>query len=139
MVNEIIDVLNHTLDGFMPGQKVYGLAQTVHYCIQGPVEEYLPALVARDGELTYAGIDDTVPVIIYHKMGGMTTQQQTRGFGDGVGDVVNTFTMALVVYWSRKRLNVYPHEMVPLIQARFPQLIRDVPNIKITRIRMAQR
>jgi len=135
MVNELIHILNESLDGLTVSQAAYGLAQTVER-ITGTEREILPGVIGSDGECKYVGIDDIKSLIVYHKLNSSSTAALPNGKGENPGDLVNTFSMSMYLYWDRKRFNKQPDEVLILIQARWPQLIMQVPDAKTVRIRV---
>lgn len=135
MVNEIVHTLNQTLQDLSGSAAIYGIAHTVSRT-QGSETDILPGIIDRDGEVTYVGIDDVYTLIAYHKLNTVNSTQLNTGYGDAAGNVVNTFGMALIVYWDRKRFNAFPHEMIMLLQARMPQMIVGVPNVRTARVRI---
>jgi hypothetical protein len=135
MVNEVINILNEQITDLVTGQAVYGLAQTV-LRKQGTEREMLPCIVSPDGEGKYVGIDDVKSLITYHKLNSATSTQIANGKGDNPGDISNTYTLSLLIYWDRKRFNKQPDELLMLIQARWPQVILNMPDTKSVGIRI---
>jgi hypothetical protein len=137
MVKDIIAILNERLSGLARESVVYGLAQSV-LRVQGVEREVLPCVVLPDGEGLYVGIDDVNALMMYHKLSSATsTQVPNSGKGDNPGDLVNTYGMALVIVWDRKKLDMMQDEMMMLIQANIPVLISGIPDIKVTRVRVS--
>lgn len=136
MVNDVIHILNAQLNDLVLGQAVYGLAQTV-LRTQGTEREMLPCIVSSDGEGKYVGIDDIRPFISYHKLNSATSSQIANGKGDNPGDISNSYSMAQLIYWDRKRFNKLPDQILLLIQARWPQIILSMPDTKMVRIRIS--
>lgn len=134
MISEVLDLINEQLMGINPAEKIYGQAQTVHR-ISGSETDELPGIIGADGEIKYVGIDDVESIIIYHKLNAGSIIQQNNGRGDTVGDLQDTFSLSLITYWDRKKIKLMPDQMLLLIQARMPQEIRGIKDIKTIRIR----
>lgn len=135
MVKDVIDILNQQLEGIKSDQAVYGLAQSV-LRVQGTERELLPAIIQKDGEAKYVGLDDIKSLIVYHKALSSSSALLSNGKGDNQGDIINTYSMGLFVYWDRNRLDLMPDEILMIVQARFPQLIQGMPDVKVLRIRI---
>lgn len=124
MLEQVIDHINKELVKLFeskPGSKVYGLAQSM-IRMKGTTPELLPALVDSKGEGKYIGIDDKSPIITYHKTNSISTRlDESKGNGDSLGKVVNTYAQTLIVYLNRKRVNILPDELYIKIQAVFPE------------------
>lgn len=134
MIEEILEIINSSLEGLHLDQKVYGLAQTV-IRVQGSEQDALPGLVERNGEIKYVGIDDVDSIIIYHKLNGLTSTQQNKGIGDRPGDVKNNYNMSAIAYWDRKRYNKMPDEFMMIIQSRIPSIVTGLDKIKTLMIK----
>lgn len=130
MISSVIDEINKRFTKLfetVPGVKIYGLAQTM-LRKQGSELELIPALVDYIGEGKYIGIDDTAPVIIYHKSNSITSTIDTkRGYGQEVGAIVNTYSNSIIVYLSRKRLQMLPDELFLYLQAAMPSVFKMPP------------
>ena len=136
MIREVIHILNKQLEGIKPDQSVYGLAQSV-LRVQGVERELLPAIIQKDGEASpYVGIDDIKSLIIYHKLLSSQSAIINNGKGDNPGDITNTYSMALFLYWDRNRLDIMPDELLMMIQARFPVIITGITDVKTLRVRI---
>ena len=134
MIVEILDLINDQLKGIDPAEKVYGQAQTV-IRISGSEQDELPGLIGADGEIKYVGIDDVESIIIYHKVNSVSIIQQNNGRGDAVGDMQDTFSLSLIAYWDRKKIKFLPDQLLLMLQARLPQEVRGITDIKTVRIR----
>lgn len=120
LLHSFIDRLNKDIAGIIPGMKTYGLARTVTRK-QGSESQTLPCVVNKDGEAIYVGIDDDVPVIVYHRIASISTARSARpGTGDGHSDLVNTYQMAMIVFIDHKKAKLYPEELFLLLQANIP-------------------
>jgi hypothetical protein len=127
LLRKAISQINNSLSKVFNGMKVYGLAQTA-YRKTGDQQERFPQVVDLEGEGKYVGIDDTDPIIIYHRNTGLTTGRTTRqGYGDGHSDLVNTYQMAMIVFQSQELTKMFPEELFLFLQANFPEEIRFNP------------
>lgn len=134
MINEVLSILNNALTGLHADEKIYGMAQSV-VRVSGSVTELLPGTIDRTGEVTYVGIDDVSSLILYHKLNSLSTVAKTNGVGDKPGDMVNTYGLSTIIYWDRRRYNKMPDELILVIQARLPQIITGIADIKLTKIK----
>lgn len=135
MVNEIIDILNESLAGLTTSQVMYGVAQSMERT-QGTEREILPCIVDRTGEGKYVGIDDVKTIIGYHKLNSATSVQVNNGKGDNPGDLTNTYSLSMILYWDRRRFNQLSDDLLMLIQSRWPILVLNMPDTKVVRIRL---
>ena len=122
-IRDIISSLNETIE-LPKGSEVYGVAELVS---QG--ESTLPEI---DGK--FVGIDDIYPVRIYHRILSMTSKIDPKGgYGNSSGDVVNTYSIAMVVFLQHQRSGKYPDQLILQIQANMPDILKIVPykNIKV--------
>jgi hypothetical protein len=140
MISSVIEEINKGFKKLFEttaGVKIYGLAHTM-LRTKGSETELIPALVDHSGEGKYIGIDDTAPVIIYHKSNSITsTIRPSEGFGRDPGGLVNTYNNTLIVYLNRKRLKLLPDELFLFIQAHFPDTFKMDPftvSIRITNV-----
>lgn len=78
----------------------------------------------NDGNEISDIINDTYPIVIYHRMTGQAffdvAQNQANSFGDGTNNKGLTSNMVMVVYGDRKRLKMTQEELSSLIYAYFP-------------------
>lgn len=123
-IRDIISSLNETIE-LPKGSEVNGVAELV-----SRDESTLPEI---DGK--FVGIDDIYPVRIYHRILSMSSKIDTKGgYGNAVGDVVNTYSITMVVFLQHERAGRYPDELILLIQANMPDRLKIVPykDIKVT-------
>lgn len=135
MVRKIISILNDRYTGIERESSVYGLAQSM-LKVQGSVRELLPCLIDTDGEGQYVGLDDIDKLRIYHKLNNAGSTQNLNGSGDNPGDLVNTYSLGMIITWNRKALDKMADEILMLIQANTPVLIKGIPDMKLARIRI---
>lgn len=120
-IHDIVHILNRAIN--VPLSDVHGIAQTV---LKG--EEKIPALVKKDGTGVYVGIDDQYGVRIYHKLNSLTTTVKAReGYGRSAGTQINTYSLSMIVFLNRKRVSMYPDELLALLQSQLPEAIKLEP------------
>ena len=129
-INEQIKPL---LDAFT-GSQLYGLAKSM-VRETGTVRELLPALVDKEGEGRYVGIDDVAPVIIYHKSNSITVSEKPNsGMGNSRALQIYTYNNTMIVFMDRKKINLLPDEFILLLQANISDGLK-VPDYKTVLIR----
>ena len=92
---------------------LFGLSETVTR------EDQQFPVFFKTNQGTWAGFDDRKEIILYHKLNSVQTTQANTGYGDKNGDVVNRYSMNLVVYFKSQK--VKPDEMFAFIQAVLPE------------------
>lgn len=130
-VSKFIDAINEhvkTLLDTWPGAKLHGLCQSV-VRRSGSEYELLPAEVTKNGEMIYVGIDDTAPIIIYHKCENITFAAVKGGYGDSPGDNINNYQNSMIVYMDRSITKLLPEELLLYVQANFPTNLKASPYI----------
>jgi hypothetical protein len=132
LLRDFIVQINETFKGLLPDLKVFGLAQLVRRQT-GSVEETLPGIIDRDGEVTFVGPDDIDAVRIYHRLTGATSSRSTnKGVGDSENDIVNSYQMAMIVYMDHKRSKLFPEELFLYLQANMPDGLNSEPYKRIS-------
>lgn len=124
MVEDIIRTINRELvDLFKsyPGVKVYGMSQTMTRKAKKGKDVTIPAVVDKDGEGKWVGVDDTAPMIIYHKTLSPMTSRAVEGYGD-LQDITNTYNNGIIVSFDRSKICLTADEVQTHIQARMPGL-----------------
>jgi len=125
-LNDFVSAINDHFSGLVPGIKVYGIARSI-VRRTGTVVETLPGIVSYKGEIEYVGIDDVNSVRIYHKSVSISTTQRNNGSGNNIGDIVNTYGMAMFVYLDRAKLNLDAEEFFLYLQANMPDNVKADP------------
>jgi hypothetical protein len=129
--NLIVNKINEHINIF-EGMKLYGIAQSVR---RG--DQVMPAIIDTNGEAYYIGIDDIVPIQVYHKMGSVNVQLTGQGRGDSPGDIKNIYSNTMVVYMNQKRLRKSVDEVFLYLQANFPDRLQYknfVINVRINSV-----
>lgn len=123
-IRDIISSLNETIE-LPKGSEVNGVAELV-----SRDESTLPEI---DGK--FVGIDDIYPVRIYHRILSMSSKiVPGTGYGNEVGNISNTYSIAMVVFLQHERAKLYPDELLLFIQSNMPDRMKGQPyrDIKIT-------
>jgi len=93
--------INQQLCNLVPGAKVYGVARPAK---RGT--EILPVTFENEKEF-YVGIDGKETLQVYHKEISTSTTQETIGtYGDDIFNEVNTYQMAMIIFFDEKRLRI---------------------------------
>lgn len=133
-ISTINDQLRPITEKFT-GSRVFGLAQSMIRETSGGLE-LIPALVDKEGEGKYIGIDDTAPITIYHKSNSITvTDKPNSGVGDSRAHKVDTYSNSMIVFMDRKATCLLPDEFLLFIQANLPDEIK-IQNYKSVNIRL---
>lgn len=116
-IRNIISSLNESI--ILPtGSEVNGVAELVPRD-----DKTLPEI---DGN--FVGIDDKFPVRIYHRLINVNSLIRSgTGVGRSVGDQVNTYSAAMVVFLQKERACLYPDELLLFIQSNFPERVTMNP------------
>jgi hypothetical protein len=132
-MEDIVNNINSYLEPFMkayPNSLLLGLTTPVmRQARSGDTEinQIFPSVVSNSGECKDAAIDTTRPIMIYHKLLGITSQIVARsGFGDGKGDLLNTINMQLVVYFGRDKLPLSLEELYIQLNHYIPEELEPV-------------
>jgi hypothetical protein len=98
-------------------------------------QQIIPCVVDRYGEAVEVSIDDTKPIILYHKMLGMQSQMKTgTGVGDNQGDYINTYNMQMVVYYGMDKVLLLQDEFYMQLLYYVPKIIKDTDPFKMAQI-----
>lgn len=122
-IRDIISSLNELIE-LPKGSELFGVAELVS---RG--ESTLPEINGK-----FVGIDDTYPVRIYHRVISMTSKVDPKGgYGNSAGDIINTYSVVMVVFLQHERSGKYPDELILHIQSNMPDMIRLIPykNIRV--------
>ena len=117
-VKDIVERINFYLkDSFIKNGfgdlSLFGVSETVTR------EDQQFPVFFKTNQGTWAGFDDRKEVILYHKLNSVQTTQPQTGYGNNFGDVINRYSMNLVVYFKSQK--VKPDEMFAFIQAVLPE------------------
>ena len=130
-VKDIVETINFVLkdslikNGF-GDIKLFGISETVMR------EEQSFPVFFKKNDGTWAGFDDRKDLILYHKLNSVQTSQTKSGYGDSFGEMVNVYSMNLIVYWKSDKVKA--DEMFAFIQAVLPESPRK-ENSNFTYIR----
>lgn len=123
-IRDIISSLNETIE-LPKGSEVNGVAELVPRD-----DQTIPEI---DGK--FVGVDDVYPVRIYHRLLSVASKIDTKkGYGNDVGGITNTYSIAMVVFLQHERAKLYPDELLLFIQSRMPDRLKGQPynDIRIT-------
>jgi len=134
MIFDIIKAINKDFSGIHPEEKFFGIAQTIEFMRAGE-KIRMPSIIDFTGELKYVGIDDVNSLMVYHKLNSATVTQLTNGNGDHFGDIRNTFSIGMYVYWDTLKLKLYADQLIMLLQSRLPVTVKGLQDIKQVVIR----
>ncbi len=124
-VHDIVDRINESLST-IKSSVVYGIAMTAIRDNNG-AEERVPMALRSKTEGQYIGVDDEEGIIIYHKLINMTSRvDKTRGVGREPF-LNNVYSMAIIVFLNRARVEFLPDELVNVIQDLIPSIISLPP------------
>lgn len=126
-IHDIVLTINESLQ-LGAHVSLFGIATSV---IDGN-DEKLPAVLKRDGEADYVGIDDRDSIRLYHKVNSVSCSlKASEGYGRSAGAQVNTYAMVMIVFLNRKRRDLYADELFAIIQSQFPEKINLPPYASI--------
>lgn len=123
-IKEIVTWINGRLSSLVPGSKFYGIAKTAL-----KDEKILPI----EGD-KYIGLDDTYPMMAYHKELGLASSDAPgNGFGDNIKDIINSHSMAMIIYYNSEKTRVNTDQLYMIMQKRVSGVLKS-PGIKYARI-----
>lgn len=79
------------------------------------IRQTLPCVYIAGQDPKYVGIDDTYPIIIYHRLLRNNTQPWDKQFGDGNKFLKAKATMIMIVYADRSRIGISQDDLESLI------------------------
>jgi hypothetical protein len=111
---DIAQWANGLICPIIPGVKSFGIGKTA-----SKDDKQMP--YADD---TYIGIDDTYPSIIYHKELSVASAILPGGFGESVGNLQNTFQMAMIVYFNETKCGLSADKLYMFIQSAITGVLK---------------
>lgn len=132
ILNDIVQQINEGLTSTLfsqskrfSGSKLYGICEQA--VKTGRQKEEFPSIVDLAGDGKYVGIDDKQNLIIYHRKQNLSISDDTvnKGYGDNPAGSINTYSMVMVVYMNRKKLNMEADELVVYLQKHFPYTLEN--------------
>jgi len=87
-------------------------------------KQSLPCIYLEGQDAKYVGVDDSFPIIIYHKLLRNTTQPAKTQFGDGNKTIKATTLLNMLVYADRARIRLSPEDLEALVLSG---LVDEVP------------
>lgn len=134
MIGKILDIVtSESIKGIHSTEKFFGIAETVNRQT-GSIVERMPGIVAPDGEIIYAGIDDIHSLMVYFKVNSTSISLIRNGVGNHYGGYRNVFNVSAYIYWDRHRLNLSADQIIMLMQSRMPIAIRGITDVKSVEI-----
>jgi hypothetical protein len=88
----------------------------------GAIETF-PAIMDRDYEAQPVSVDDSYPLIIYHKVNNKTYAIDKKQFGDRFTYMVETSQVKMLVYGKYAKLKLSREQLEALITSNFPDNI----------------
>lgn len=124
-LKEIVTNINTTIKSNLTGdyQKgaYNGLAKLVLQKDSDDADRYI-AMIYSDGRETRCEVDDTNPLILYHRCLSINQEEATNiSFGDGRG-IKETVNMIAVVY-SKSSMSACQEDLASIIMASFPDTL----------------
>lgn len=128
MLHSIVDWINESLAGIIPGAKFYGIARTA-----AKDDKILPVTENEK----YIGLDDTYPAQIYHKHLTISSANvPNSGYGDNLSSLSNTYGMAMVAFIDEKKTGIKADELYTIIQAKITGILK-IEGYKSVRVSVA--
>lgn len=104
------------------GYAAHGIAELTFRSTDNAIYPF----VAEDG--VYVGIDDTKPLILYHRSQNATIRNKGKGFGDVENKEVFAVSMTMVVYQNQERTKLTQDELFLYLKSAFPAMAFKIPN-----------
>jgi len=121
-INDIVCQLNDSFTVLPEGSIVGAIAYTM---LRTDSENTrIPVITDKDFEGVNLVPDDTVPVILYHKISSVTTKRNPQEAGRSLG-VVNTYNMQMIVFLNKKKVNWVSDELFLYLQAILPDTLKN--------------
>jgi hypothetical protein len=130
-LKEQIDIINKKLsevlfsDKRFAGAQINGVASLATYK-DGDAIKTSPVVMDQNYEARWVGLDDTYPLIIYHRITGISYSQQGNSapqFGRASNKVSQAAEIYLVVYGRFAPLQLTTEKLEALLVAGFPDLV----------------
>jgi hypothetical protein len=127
-IHNIVDDINKSLVELNLAEAVYyGVAQTA---IRS--EEKIPAIVTRNGELSYVGVDDKRGVIVYHKLNSLTTRVDLKNSIGRQPTYINQYSLSAYVYLNRRKVKLLNDEFYNSMVEAVPTIFSVPPYQSVT-------
>lgn len=133
MIDTVIRKINSGLEEVFkyPGVKFYGMTQSLKkQDEEGNISVY-PAVVDDEGEGDWVGVDDTAPMIIYHKNLNVSLKT-VLGYGEE-NNPVSLYGNQMIVFFDRSKINIPADEIHLFVMARTSERfkMRDFKSVRI--------
>lgn len=123
MIDQIIKELNQSICGCYPSGKLYGLTSLMRR------DNYtIPAEINFEGEGIPITPDNTIPMIVYHRLNSIASTQAntTPNYGDKVSNFNNAFSLSAFVYFDRSQLKKSVDDIYFSIQAAISRISQNL-------------
>lgn len=125
VLNDIVHSLNESLVKTLfsqskrfKGAKLFGISEQA--IRTGDNKQEYPQIVDLSGDGKYTGIDDTFPLILYHKKQGVAVTIDTApSYGDNQKGSINRYSLSMIVFFNRTKLKMESDEMALYLQQHF--------------------
>lgn len=134
-LNELVALINDGIrdsslkDKRFSTAQLEGIAyQVARESTEGEQLEVFPAIVEPEKDPRYIGVDDTYPLIIYHRVLSNTYADDAKQsqYGDGFSAQVCSTDMLMVVFAKRAALKLSADQLEALLVSGFPdQFVRS--------------
>ncbi len=127
-VNEQIQIVNDSLqklalsDARFSSGRYEGIAVDVSRKTDTGIETF-PAIMDANYEAQPISVDDTYPIIIYHKITSKAYAKEKGQYGDFEINVIETSNVKMVVYGKYAALKLTREQLEALITSNFPDQI----------------
>lgn len=88
--------------------------------IDGENSRVRPVVVPSDGDCVNVAIDDTYPLVVYHRVTGLEYQDGEWDFGDPGNIKREVASMVLILFADRGRLQITDSDCLAAISANIP-------------------
>ena len=127
----IVNKIDTAFGMFPAFSQVLGIAQLVTRTRDASEKTDVWPAVYKGGDCEYAGIDDTYPVVTYHRSLKMTLSRQPKGgYGDDMPDMKMSHAMSLVIFAKKDETICSADSLAMDIQHKFPDQLTgaDLPD-----------
>jgi hypothetical protein len=129
-VREIVDYINTTLsdnnlsDSRFSGKQIHGISTLLPRNLSQQATDVVPGFVNEKGDATYVGVDDSYPLVIYHR--SLSKQYEPiegGGYGDRNSDGMETTNMLMTVFARRDQLRLTAEDLLDIIAMGMPDTL----------------
>ena len=142
-LKEQVDIINNALIATAFNYKQFKSALIENIAksalrTDGDNQTVYPAVISISGVEKYLGIDDTYPMVVYHKIVNKRYEKRnnTTQYGAGFAKMFEITTMYMVVYASQAKISLTAEQLEALIVTNFPDRIPDADISTLTGVEM---